>query len=59
MADVGTGDTITGVSQVIKNRKPSAKSIAVEPKDHPPLSGCKHGQYKIQGIVAGFIPDIP
>jgi cysteine synthase A len=58
ISGVGTGGTITGVSEVIKSRKPSFKAVAVEPTDSPILSGGQPGPHKIQGIGAGFVPDV-
>ena len=58
VAGVGTGGTITGVSEVIKARKPEFRSVAVEPADSPILSGGDPGSHKIQGIGAGFIPRV-
>ncbi|MHC5859294.1 cysteine synthase A [Nostoc sp.] len=58
VAGVGTGGTITGVSEVIKKRKPSFQAIAVEPSSSPVLTGGKSGPHKIQGIGAGFVPAI-
>jgi len=58
VAGVGTGGTITGVSEFIKPKKPSFRAVAVEPADSPVLSGGKPGVHKIQGIGAGFVPQI-
>ena len=58
VAGVGTGGTITGVAEVIKERKPEFQAIAVEPANSPVLSGSKPGLHEIQGIGAGFVPEV-
>jgi cysteine synthase A len=58
VAGVGTGGTITGIAEVLKKKKPAFRAIAVEPEASPVLSGGRPGAHHIQGIGAGFVPDV-
>ena len=58
VAGVGTGGTLTGVGQVLKERRPAVRVVAVEPSDSPVLSGKAAGPHRIQGIGAGFVPKV-
>jgi cysteine synthase A len=58
VSGVGTGGTLTGVGQVLRQRKPTFRMVAVEPEDSPVLSGGPPGAHKIQGIGAGFLPEV-